>query len=83
METLPPQDTGDDGMTDTLDLSETGLTHTEWLRNEIAQGSHRQPGEVTDEELVARYVRYGNAEWEPRVAEDVRVYLSKKGYSLQ
>ena len=83
METLPPKDTGDDGMIDTLDLSETGLTHTEWLRNEIATGSHRSLEQVTDVELATRYVRYGRAEWEPRVADDVRTYLSNKGYPLQ
>jgi hypothetical protein len=70
-------------MSDTLELSETGLTHTEWLRSEIAAGSNRSLEQVTDVELATRYMRYGRAEWEPRVADDVRAYLSSKGFALE
>lgn len=83
MERQHPRDEGDNGISDTLELSETGLTLTEWLRNEIARDTHRQPEDVTDDELADRYVRYGRAEWEQRVADDVRAYLSANGYQLE
>lgn len=51
-----------------------------WLRGSMTVGTERSPAEVTDKELLRRYVGGGKFEWDPTVAQAVAQYLKDRGF---
>lgn len=51
-----------------------------WLRGAIAVDLGRDPSEILNAELTARYIEGGKFEWDPAVAKAVRKYLRYNGF---
>lgn len=51
-----------------------------WLRGAIGVDTERGASFVTDRELAERHSEGGFAEWDPRVAQTVRDYLTDLGF---
>lgn len=52
-----------------------------WLRGAIGVDTQRGASEITDRELLAKYVEGGRFEWNPYVAKSVGSYLKNQGFS--
>ena len=51
-----------------------------WLRGAIGVETERGASFVTDRELAECHSKGGFAEWDPKVAQTVRDYLTARGY---
>lgn len=51
-----------------------------WLKGAIGVDTERGASEVSDRELMGRYVEGGRFEWDPLVAKRVASYLKSKGF---
>jgi hypothetical protein len=51
-----------------------------WLRGAIGVDTERGASFVTDRELAERHSEGGFAEWDPKVAQTVRDYLTDRGF---
>lgn len=51
-----------------------------WLKGAIGLDTGRGASEITDRELMIRYVGGGRFEWDPQVAKKVASYLKDQGF---
>jgi hypothetical protein len=51
-----------------------------WLRSTIGVDTERGASLITDRELAERHSEGGFAEWDPKVAQSVRDYLTSRGF---
>lgn len=51
-----------------------------WLRAAIGIDTQRDASEITDRELMIRYVKGGRFEWDPQVVKAVASYLKGQGF---
>lgn len=51
-----------------------------WLRGSIGLRTERGASEISNRELMVRYVKYGKYEWDPLVAKSVAAHLKQNGF---
>lgn len=51
-----------------------------WIKGAIAVNTERGASQVSNSELLVRYMEGGSVEWDPQVAASVRQYLRRMGF---